>query len=277
MFKCSKLSKTGTQQARQKKVRAAYLHWFIQTPYWKYSLNHCEVNEVQASYRCFSLFYSFWQNKNPSILFFHEGTAAMLIMFSSFVQKAWLVITRMYETRKLRNVRHIRTRKRDCSLPNTFNFVDAEAVPATFRTEQTYSAESEGCKAVKTREPLMTSCPSSCFITWPSLSKTFHFTAGSGNPEYWHVRVTFVPESTSTVLPTITSRDSLLYQETMASDVSIVGIVASVKWTKHWNGTLLSEHVATWRGMSFFLTRVHFPLSRNSENVRARQPRSRTC
>lgn len=237
-------------------------------------------------------------------MFFHESTAAMLIILSCFGQKTWLVITRMYETRQIRNVRQISTRKRDCYLPNTFNFVDAEAVPATFRTEQTYSAESEGCKAVKTREPLMTSCPSSRFITWPSLSKTFHLTAGSGNPEYLHVRVTFVPESTSIVPPTFTSRDSLLYQETMASDVSIVGIVASVKWTKHWNGTLLSQHVAAWRGTIFSLF-MFFPLfrgtrktferaqlgvelvnfrilvrmltRRNSENVRVHLTRTLTC
>lgn len=115
------------------------------------------------------------------------------------------------------------------NLPRTLSVVDADAVPATFRTEQTYWPESEGCKAMSTSEPFITSFPASCPESCPSSPRAVHWTSGSGKAEYLQVKVSFVPDSTSIVPPTGSTRDSLLYHETVASDVVILGRVASAK------------------------------------------------
>lgn len=116
-------------------------------------------------------------------------------------------------------------------LPTTLSIVDAEVVPATFVTEQTYWAESEGCKAMSTSEPLTISYPASGKGS-PSSSRTVHLTSGSGKAEYLQVNVTSVPDRTSTVPPTGSILDSLLYHERVASDDTIVGRVGSAKGSR---------------------------------------------
>ena len=113
-------------------------------------------------------------------------------------------------------------------LPTTLSIVDAEAVPATFVTEQTYCAESEGCKAMSRSEPLTISYPASGKGS-PSSSRTVHLTLASGKAEYLQVNVTSVPDRTSTVPPTGSVLESLLYHDREASDDAIVGKVASAK------------------------------------------------
>ena len=113
-------------------------------------------------------------------------------------------------------------------LPKTLSIVDVEVVPATFVTEQTYSAESEGCKAMSTSEPLTISYPASGKGS-PSSSRTVHLTSASGKAEYSQTNVTSVPDRTSKVPPTGSVLDSRLYHERVTSDDTIVGRVGSAK------------------------------------------------
>ena len=114
------------------------------------------------------------------------------------------------------------------SLPTTLSLVVAEVVPATFVTEHTYCAESEGCKAMSTSEPLTILYPASGKGS-PSSSRTVHSASASGKAEYLQVNVTSVPDRTSTVPPTGSVLDSLLYHERVASDETIEGRVGSAK------------------------------------------------
>ena len=119
------------------------------------------------------------------------------------------------------------TNKINC-LPTTLSLVDAEVVPAMLVTEQTYCAESEGCKAMSTSELSTILYPASGRGS-PSSSRTVHLTSASGKAEYLQVNVTSVPERTSTVPPTGSVLDSLLYHERVASDETIEGRVGSAK------------------------------------------------
>lgn len=154
----------------------------------------------------------------------------MLLQF--YIFPLWIKRV-VYSSQGRRNIKVTTREKHDKQhSPRTLSVVDAWTVPATFRTEQTYCAESEGCTAMNTKEPFVTSYPVSCSKTWPSSPRTDHWTSGSGKAEYLQVNVTFVPDSTSIVPPSGRTRASLLYQETVASDVVILGRVASTKLTK---------------------------------------------